>query len=55
MKVSGPYMGRDSALVDIGLTAYCTQQLSASIFYQGQFGRDNYTNNAISGGLRWAF
>ena len=53
--VHGPYIGRDSAVVDIGLTAYCTQQLSAYIFYQGQFGRDNYNNNAISGGLRFAF
>ena len=53
--VHGPYIGRDSAVVDIGLTAYCTQQLSASIFYQGQFGRDNYNNNAISGGMRFAF
>ncbi len=53
--VHGPYIGRDSAVVDIGLTAYCTQQLSAYIFYQGQFGRDNYNNNAISGGMRFAF
>ncbi len=53
--VHGPYIGTDSAVVDIGLTAYCTQQLSAYIFYQGQFGRDNYNNNAISGGLRFAF
>ncbi len=53
--VHGPWIGSDSAVVDLGLTAYCTQQLSASIFYQGQFGRDNYNNNAISGGIRWAF
>ncbi len=53
--VHGPWIGSDSAVVDIGLTAYCTQQLSAYIFYQGQFGRDNYNNNAISGGMRFAF
>jgi outer membrane autotransporter protein len=53
--VHGPWIGSDSAVVDIGLTAYCTQQLSAYVFYQGQFGRDNYNNNAISGGLRFAF
>ena len=46
--VHGPWIGSDSAVVDIGLTAYCTQQLSAYIFYQGQFGRDNYNNNAIA-------
>ncbi len=53
--VHGPWIGSDSAVVDIGLTAYCTQQLSAYVFYQGQFGRDNYNNNAISGGMRFAF
>ena len=53
--VHGPWIGRDSAVVDIGLTAYCTPGLSAYIFYDGQFGRDNYNNNSISGGLRVAF
>ncbi len=53
--VHGPWIGRDSAVVDLGLTAYCTPGLSAYIFYDGQFGRDNYNNNAISGGFRVAF
>jgi outer membrane autotransporter protein len=53
--VHGPYVGRDSAVVNIGLTAYCTPGLSAYVFYDGQFGRDNYNNNAISGGFRVAF
>ena len=53
--VHGPWIGRDSAVVDVGLTAYCTPGLSAYIFYDGQFGRDNYNNNAISGGFRVAF
>ena len=53
--VHGPWVGRDSAVVDLGLTAYCTPGLSAYIFYDGQFGRDNYNNNAISGGFRVAF
>ena len=53
--VHGPWIGRDSAVVDLGLTAYCTPGLSAYIFYDGQFGRDNYNNNGISGGFRVAF
>ena len=53
--VHGPWVGRDSAVVDLGLTAYCTPGLSAYIFYDGQFGRDNYNNNGISGGFRVAF
>ncbi len=53
--VHGPWIGRDSAVVDLGLTAYCTPGLSAYIFYDGQFGRDNYNNNSISGGFRVAF
>jgi outer membrane autotransporter protein len=53
--VHGPWIGRDSAVVNIGLTAYCTERVSAYIFYDGQFGRDNYNNNGISGGLRVAF
>ncbi len=53
--VHGPWIGRDSAVVDLGLTAYCTPGLSAYVFYDGQFGRDNYNNNAISGGFRVAF
>ncbi len=53
--VHGPWIGRDSAVVNLGLTAYCTEHLSAYIFYDGQFGRDNYNNNGISGGFRVAF
>jgi outer membrane autotransporter protein len=41
--------------VNIGLTAYCTERVSAYIFYDRQFGRDNYNNNGISGGFRLAF
>ncbi len=53
--VHGPWIGRDSAVVNVGLTAYCTERLSAYVFYDGQFGRDNYNNNGISGGFRVAF
>jgi outer membrane autotransporter protein len=53
--VHGPGMGRDSALIDAGLTILCTRHLSAYFYYDGQYGRDNYYVNAVSGGFHLAF
>jgi outer membrane autotransporter protein len=53
--VHGPYVGRDSAVVSVGLTALCNQNVAAYIYFDGQFGRDNYTNGGVSGGLRVSF
>jgi outer membrane autotransporter protein len=53
--VHGPEMGRDSAMIDAGLTIMCTRHLDAYFYYDGQYGRDNYYVNAVSGGFRLNF
>ena len=53
--VHGPAIGRDSALVDAGVTILCTKSLAAYLYYNGQFGRSNYFVDGVSGGFRVAF
>ncbi len=53
--VHGPDIGRDSALVDAGFSLLWSDRVSTYIFYDGNIGRSNYTNNAVSGGLRVTF
>ncbi|MDI1313296.1 ice-binding family protein [Prosthecobacter sp.] len=53
--VSGPMMGRDSALVNIGLTAQITPMVSAYAFYGGQFGSTNYTSHSVNAGVMISF
>jgi autotransporter-associated beta strand protein/T5SS/PEP-CTERM-associated repeat protein len=53
--VHGPSIGRDSALVDGGMSILWSNRVSTYIFYDGVLGRSNYDNNAVSGGFRFAF
>jgi outer membrane autotransporter protein len=53
--VHGPSIGRDSALVDAGFTVLWNNRVSTYLFYDGNLGRSNYDNNAVSGGLRVSF
>jgi outer membrane autotransporter protein len=53
--VHGPDIGRDSALVDAGFTILWNNRVSTYLFYDGNLGRSNYDNNAVSGGLRVTF
>ena len=53
--VHGPDIGRDSALVDAGFTILWNNRVSTYLFYDGNLGRGNYDNNAVSGGLRLTF
>lgn len=53
--VKGAEVGRDSAVVNGGVTAMFGDALAAYLFYTGQFGRDNYADSAVSGGLRFSW
>ncbi len=53
--VWGPRTGRDSALVQFGATAAWNERFSTYLFYQGEFGRNNYSGNAVSGGVTLTF
>jgi autotransporter-associated beta strand protein len=53
--VHGPAIGRDSALVDAGFAVQWSNRISTYVYYDGVFGRTNYENNAVSGGLRVSF
>lgn len=53
--VHGPKIGRDSALVGAGLNIQWCARLATYVNYDGVLGRENYTNNAVSGGLRFGF
>lgn len=53
--VHGPKIGSDSAVVDAGVSIPWNSRISTYIYYSGILGRDNYDNNAVSGGFRFSF
>jgi len=55
--VFGPRTGQDSALVDAGFSLIFgrCQTVAASLFYNGNIGRNNDTRHAATGGLRVSF
>ncbi|MDQ2867296.1 MAG: autotransporter domain-containing protein [Verrucomicrobiota bacterium] len=53
--VFGPSIGRDSALVDAGVSVSCGDRYSAFVYYDGVLGRSNYDNHSVSGGIRVSF
>jgi outer membrane autotransporter protein len=53
--VHGPKIGRDAALVGAGINVQWNSRFSTYVYYDGVLGRDNYDNNAVSGGLRVSF
>jgi outer membrane autotransporter protein len=54
-RVRGPNIGRDAALVGAGMSMQWNNRLSTYVYYDGVLGRNNYDNNAISGGFRIGF
>jgi outer membrane autotransporter protein len=54
-RVRGPDIGRDSALVGTGMNMQWNNRFSTYVYYDGVLGRNNYDNNAVSGGLRIGF
>jgi outer membrane autotransporter protein len=53
--VRGPTVGEDAAQVTAGLTVQFNAMVSLFAHYDGLFGRDNYDNNSVSGGLGLSF
>jgi len=53
--VTGPDLGRDSLLVDAGLSVQVNPALSVFAYYTGEIGRSNYSSNAVNGGFRISF
>ena len=51
----GPDEGHDSAIVSAGVYAQLTPAIGAYLYYDGQLGRENYSSNAVSGGVRITF
>jgi outer membrane autotransporter protein len=54
-RVRGPDIGRDAALVGAGMSMQWNNRLSTYVYYDGVLGRNNYDNNAVSGGFRIGF
>jgi outer membrane autotransporter protein len=53
--VNGPRLGRDSVLVGAGFAIQCSERCSTYLYYDGELGRENYTSNAVTGGIRISF
>jgi outer membrane autotransporter protein len=51
----GPSEGHDSAVVSAGLSVQWTPSIITYVNYDGQLGRDNYSSNAVTGGIRISF
>jgi outer membrane autotransporter protein len=52
---SGPSEGHDSAVVSAGISVQWTPAIATYVNYDGQLGRDNYSSNAVTGGIRIGF
>lgn len=53
--VSGPNIGRDSLLLDAGVTVQLTSQLGVYACYTGDLGRQNYSAQSVNGGVQMSF
>ena len=53
--VYGPHIGRDSLLLDAGVTVQLTPRVGVYSFYTGDLGRQNYTSHSINGGVKMSF
>ncbi|MDQ6622712.1 MAG: autotransporter domain-containing protein [Verrucomicrobiota bacterium] len=54
-EVTGPRIGRDSLRVDAGISAQITPRVGVFSYYSAELGRENYTSQSISGGMRVGF
>jgi outer membrane autotransporter protein len=53
--VSGPEIGRDSALISAGVNVQVSPTVNVYAYYDGQLGRNNYSSNSASIGLKVDF
>ncbi len=53
--VSGPRLGRDSALLGAGFAILFNDRFSTYFYYDGELGRQNYQSSNVTGGVRVAF
>ena len=53
--VQGPHIGRDGALVEVGISAQLTPRVGIFTYYTGELGRENYNVQSITGGLNFSF
>ncbi|EDY18046.1 outer membrane autotransporter barrel domain protein [Chthoniobacter flavus Ellin428] len=54
-RVSGPQLGRDSALLGAGFAIQLNERWSTYFYYDGELGRRNYQSSSVTGGLRMTF
>jgi outer membrane autotransporter protein len=55
LTVRGPDVGRDSALVSSGTTILWNDRVSTYLNFDSEYGRKNYDNQSVSGGIRVRF
>ena len=53
--ISGPTLGRDSALLDAGVTVQFTPQVALYSYYTTELGRSNYSSHNLFGGVQITF
>jgi uncharacterized protein with beta-barrel porin domain len=53
--VSGTTIGRDSLLASAGFTILWNARVSTFVYYDGQFGTQNYGSHNVSAGVRIQF
>lgn len=53
--IQGPRLGRDSVRLDAGLSAQLSRWVGVFGIYTNELGRENYTVQSISGGVRVSF
>ncbi len=53
--VTGPKLGRDSALLGAGFAIQCSERCATYFYYDGELGRAHYQSTSVTGGLRVAF
>jgi len=53
--VHGPEIGRDSLLLDAGLSVQFSPGVAVFAYYTGEIGRENYSSNSVNSGVRLSF
>lgn len=53
--VRGPAFGRDSVVVNAGVSVQWTPRIGTYLYYDGELGRKNYQLNAVTGGMKLSF
>ena len=54
-KVHGPNTGRDSLLLEAGVSAQFNPRVAIFAYYTGDLGRENYSSHSVNGGVRIEF